>query len=638
MIGYTLYHCTFLIITPEGSLMKTKIELMNMGEVAAEQYLRDKNDLYRAGISGALMDVQYDVMMNISTKLYPGNTWFSQAEVEPDNMVGKTIKLPRHMLSTHKAYSTKEVEKWASDIEAIGSKMGIHDVFFRITPKLDGYAAYDDGVKLYTRGDGRNGTDITRAVDRGLLIGDRGKGPGEIVVDKIYFADKLANHFENSRNIIAGVIKEGELDPLINAAILEGAVIFQPFSSLASWACSVDELIAELEVMWQSNIDMCKFDTDGLVIEVISDKIKVTMGCTNHHHRWQLAYKKNEEFHNIRVTGLVWQTSKNGRLTPVVQLEPTKVSGVTISKATGHHAGNILEKSIDIGAIVKVCRSGLVIPYIESVVQPAELVALPTNCSSCNSITELVGDNLTCSNSETCPAQIEGRIEFFFKTLGNCDGFGSKMIEQLCASGILTVSQIYNMSKNDFSKLIGGKTGDNMYNELIASRGRPIEDWRFLAAFSIHNIGKGGCERLLKQHLLADVFNLSIDQITAIDGFATKNATSLVNSLIGIRTQFDELMALGFKLVQTQNEAISSPISAMTIVFTGSMQRGSRTDMESLAKSLGATIGSAVSSKTTLLVIGSNVGAAKIAAATKHNIEVITEDDYLKLIGGGNND
>ena len=186
--------------------------------------------------------------------------------------------------------------------------------------------------------------------------------------------------------------------------------------------------------------------------------------------------------------------------------------------------------------------------------------------------------------------------------------------------------------------MIGGKTGDNMYNELIASRGRPIEDWRFLAAFSIHNIGKGGCERLLKQHLLADVFNLSIDQITAIGGFATKNATSLVNSLIGIRTQFDELMALGFKLVQTQNEAISSPISAMTIVFTGSMQRGSRTDMESLAKSLGATIGSAVSSKTTLLVIGSNVGAAKIAAATKHNIEVITEDDYLKLIGGGNND
>jgi DNA ligase (NAD+) len=187
----------------------------------------------------------------------------------------------------------------------------------------------------------------------------------------------------------------------------------------------------------------------------------------------------------------------------------------------------------------------------------------------------------------------------------------------------------------DFENVIGGKNGDNLWNELQASRQRPIEDWRFLAAFSIHNVGKGGCERLLKHHRLADIFTLNVADIVAIDGFAEKTATSLVKSLANIKPQFDALLGMGFNLVETplaSEKGVTNVIAGKTIVFTGTMLQGSRSDMEKHAKSLGATIGSSVSSKTNYLVTGENVGAAKTAAAAKHRVTTLCEDDYLLMI------
>jgi DNA ligase (NAD+) len=603
-----------------------------MTEQEAETYLRAENHRYRDG-DPALTDIQYDTEMAYYAVLYPDNAWFNQREVEPE-FTGKTVPLPARMLSTDKAYSHKEIEKWVDKVMGVGNDLGIPNIFFRVTPKLDGYAAYDDGKILYTRGDGRSGTDITRAIDRGLRIDEdaRGQGAGEIVVDRGYFVTELASFFENSRNIIAGVIKEGELDPVIQSAISAGAVVFQPFSALRGWTRERDDLLADLEMIWDDNAQNCCFDTDGLVIEATHWKIIEAMGATNHHHRWQIAYKKNTEYHDIKVTGLVWQTSKNGRLTPVVQLEPTKVSGVTISKATGHNYGNIVDKGIDTGAVVRVCRSGLVIPYIESVVSKVDAIKLPYFCPSCDSVTEIVGDNLLCTNTETCPAQIEGTIEFFFKTLGNCDGFGPKVIEKFCAARVDTVAKIYSEGVKVIISSISCKVTDNLFRELEASRRRHIEDWRFLAAFSIHNVGKGGCEKLLKHHRLADVFNLTADEIMAIDGFAQKSADSLVKSLRNIKPQFDALMKLGFNLVETPiGASVVGNLSGKIVVFTGTLKKG-RSEMESQAKALGAKVGSSVSSKTDYLIIGTNVGAAKTAAAEKHGVTVLTEEQYLELL------
>lgn len=530
-----------------------------MNATQLQNYLESANSAYRSG-QPIITDDEYDRLMREGAEQYPTNTWFNQQEVESEPITGKTVSLPAPMLSTNKAYSHKEIEKWIEDVLKVASqmRMGKSEVWFRITPKLDGFAAYDDDITLYTRGNGRQGTDITRAVGRGLSIANRGQGAGEIVVEKGYFTEVLAEHFENTRNIIAGVIKEGELDPLIKEAILDGAIHFKPFSSLNGWTRCSDDLLEELENMWEANLKTCKFDTDGLVIEAIHPAIKEAMGATNHHHRWQIAYKKNTEYHDIKVTGLVWQTSKNGRLTPVVQLEPTKVSGVTISKATGHHYGNVKDKGIDTGAIVRVCRSGLVIPYIESVTKTcAGNINTPFSCPSCGADTEVDGDNLLCTNTFDCPAQIEGMIEFFFKTLGNCDGFGPKVIERICERGARSVLEIYQATAEDLIACgFGEKTAWNLFDELVASMSRPIEDWRFLAAFSIHNVGKGGCEKLLKHHRLADIWTLTADEIMAIDGFAQKTADSLVKSLKNIKPMFDVLMGIGFNLIETDRKSV----------------------------------------------------------------------------------
>jgi DNA ligase (NAD+) len=598
------------------------------------------NAKYRSGEPVVSDDFYDHALLAELRRREPDHEWFAEVEPEPVPVEGKTVKLPVRMLSTNKAYTLAEIEKWANDVVKVGLSLGLpeSDILFRVTPKLDGFAAYDDGTTLYTRGDGYSGTDITRAFERGLLVsglGTRGQGPGEIVVYKKYFEDELADSFENTRNVIASVIKEGNLDVKIATAIRSGGVVFMPFSVLGGGIFTKLGILKQLDDLWTFENNSSSFDTDGLVIEAIHEGIKQAMGHTNHHHRWQIAYKKNTEFHDIEVEGLQWQTAKSGRITPVVLLKPTKVSGVTISKATGHHAGNVIQNRIDWGAIVRVCRSGQVIPYIESVIKPAGSVGYPNNCPSCVAPTELVGDNLMCTNTFDCPAQIERTIEHFFKTIGNCDGFGPAVIEKICATGLQAIDDVYQMGPVAFKYAgFGEKTAYNLYRELEASLSRPIEDWRFLAAFGLPGVGKGGCERLLKHHALHDVFGLTADEIVRIDGFAEKTAKNLVESLARIKPQFDALVN-SFTLTETlRGRTANSPISGKTLVFTGTMQNGNRDAMEKQAKALGAEVSGSVSSKTDYLVCGENVGKAKTDAAAKHGVEVLFENDYLALIAG----
>lgn len=174
-------------------------------------------------------------------------------------------------------------------------------------------------------------------------------------------------------------------------------------------------------------------------------------------------------------------------------------------------------------------------------------------------------------------------------------------------------------------------------DQLERSRAEEIEDWRFLAAFSIHNVGKGGCERLLKHHRLADIFDLTIKDFIKIDGFAETTATLLHDALVRIQSDFDFLMSLGFNLSETplvsEKTENTSPIAGKTIVFTGSMQHGKRDDMKKEAKTIyQAIVASSVTGKTDYLVCGDKVGKAKITAAESKGVTVISEEDYLKLL------
>jgi DNA ligase (NAD+) len=619
-----------------------KVFLQPINELSLDELLsvlKISNALYRSGIEVFNDDV-YESYLKALKSRAPENPYLST--VEPEVLVdSKTVSLPKKMLSTDKAYSFKEIKKWIDRLLKSSVEIGLNkaDIDIRLTPKLDGYAAYDDGKSLYTRGDGTKGQDITRAFDKGLQVannGTRGLGPGEIVIKKSYFDAELSKKFENSRNIQAAIIAEKKVDKYIQKAIDDGACVFFPFGELEHWTGHYTEVLANFEDIVEKIWTSVDYDIDGVVFEVTNEALKQHMGATRHHHRWQIAFKVNAESAEVKVLKVTPQTSRTGRITPVAELEPTKLSGATISRATVHHYNMVKTNGVGPGAIVQLVRSGLVIPKIEKVIKAVE-PQLPEQCPSCHTHLLWESDHLVCPNKTDCPAQTENTLVHFFKTLGNNDGFGPKVIEKLHENGMKRIHEIYEGQKHKFLGFgFGDKTAQNLVDQLTASQKIEIEDWRFLAAFGVSRLAGGNCEKLLQHHSIVELFDLSAEEMVKIDGFAQLSAEAIVEGLDNIKDEFFKVYELGFNLIITpkasEQESNNSPIAGKLIVFTGAMAQGARGDMEKQAKLLGAKVGKSVSGKTDFLVTGDKVGENKTNAARDKGVAVISEQEYLSLI------
>ncbi len=619
------------------------LDQLNVTSLTIDQLtlvLKVANATYRAGYPVIRDEVYDSVFLKELQERAPGNEFLNDVEPEPVQS-GKTVALPQKMLSTDKAYSFEEIKKWVERLLKAADEVGfaLVDLKIRVTPKLDGFAAYDDGDKLYTRGDGFRGQDITRAFKRGLKVaGDtRGSGPGEIVIKKSYFDENLSEQFENSRNIQAAIIAEKKIDESIQKAIDDGACVFFPFKAIASWEGHYSELLIDFEAICEKIWNIVDFDVDGIILETTAEELKIHMGSTRKHHRWQIAFKVNEESAEVEVLSVTPQTSRTGRITPVAELKPTKLSGATLSRATVHHYAMVKAKGVGEGAIVELVRSGLVIPKIESVVKSVKPDLSKVLCPSCDTSPIWEGDHLICPNKTNCPAQTENTLVHFFKTLGNVDGFGPKVIEKLHESGIKKIHEIYQLSQDDLMNIgFGEKTSQNLVDQLAASKSIEIEDWRFLAAFGVTRLGFGNCEKLLVHHSVEELFNISVEEMIKIDGFAELSAKAIHEGLANIENEFFDVYHLKFNLSSTyaseQNKAGTSPLDGKQVVFTGKMIHGSRGDMEKEAKIMGAKVGKSVTSKTAFLVTGENVGSNKITAARDKGVEVLTESEYLSLI------
>lgn len=619
------------------------VNLFKKSELKSEELihlLKASNALYRAGIP-VITDEQYDFFISMLRSINHLHPYLNQ--VEPEVLVeAKTVELPQRMLSTEKAYSKEDIEKWIKRILKAAQEINVpeKDIFLRVTPKLDGYAAFDDGTTLYTRGDGYRGQDITRAFERGLKVaqhGKRGLGPGEIVIKKSYFDKQLSGIFENSRNIQAAIIAEKKVDENVQKAIDDGACVFYPFALIENKTAHFSEIIDNFETIVEEMWRAVDFDIDGIILETTHTDLKEYMGATRKNHRWQIAFKVNEESAEVEVKNIIPQTSRTGRISPVAELVPTKLSGATISRVTVHHYNMVKTKRIGPGAIVQLVRSGLVIPKIEGVVKEAE-PQLPEECPSCNAHLIWEGDHLICPNKSDCPAQTENTLIHFFKTLGNVDGFGPKVIEKITNYGIKHIHEIYQIPKHQFVGFgFGDKTSQNLLDQLQASKEIEIEDWRFLAAFGVSRLAGGNCEKLLQHHAIVELFEVSVEDMVKIDGFAQVSAEAIVEGLANVKEEFFKVYNLGFNISVTPKESdrenSGSPIAGKVVVFTGSMQQGSRSDMEKQAKALGAKVAKSVTGNTNYLVTGEKVGETKINAARDKGVEVLTEQEYLNLIG-----
>jgi DNA ligase (NAD+) len=623
-----------------NQIIQQEVLLDDLSDDDLASFCQTANLTYRSG-EPIVSDQDYDfIYLPALKQRLPRHPLLQSIEPEGQGFSEEKVLLPEIMLSTDKAYSWTEISKWIERLEKSAVEIGLEPslIGIKATPKLDGFAGFDDGTRLYTRGDGKKGSDITRVFDRGLQVyndSERGQGAGEIVVKKSYFEMHLSQNYEYPRNFQASLIKEKSLDVKAQQAVLDKAALFVPFTQLPTWLGGIDELSNQFERIVEDVLSTVDFDVDGVVFEATNDDLKVQMGANRKFHRWQIAFKENKDKAQVKVLSVTPQVGRTGKITPVAELEPTLLSGATIVRATGHHYGLVKEQGLGSGSVIELTRSGLVIPKINQVLKAAP-VDIPEVCPSCGKKLQWESDFLMCLNHTICPAQVIGKMEYFFKILANNDGFGIATIEKLYEHGIRKVSQIYALSIDDLIIMdFGEKTCTNLVNQLKRSTSEQIEDWRFLAAFGVARMGTGNCENLLKSYPINTIFELNLEQLSAIDGFATLTAQVIVTGLDSIRSEFDLLSQYRFNLeltpLQKNLVEFTHSLSGKKIIFTGKMS-GSREQMKKHAKSIGIQVFSSVSAKTNYLVIGEKVGQKKIESAERFGVEILSEADYLALI------
>jgi len=606
-------------------------------------FLEEASLAYREG-SPIIDDDTYDhVYLAELQQRDPEHPFLNKIEIEPE-FGGDRLKHSEPMLSIEKSYSIEETQKWVNRVLKEASKHAIVEDDIRViaTAKLDGLAAVyrEDGL-LATRGDGTYGNDITSCFTKGVVnIGNNVPGVGELVMTTDYFEKNLKKlGYAHPRNICVGVVNSDEVNEDFIKALEDGVVRFVPYSNMDRWEGSFDQLINNHEEIQSQVLESCEYPTDGVVVEITHSSLKTLLGSTNHHHRWQIAIKQRSETKQTSIIEIVWQTKRTGRVTPVLEVEPIGLSGANVSRVTAHHAGNVKALKLGKGAIISVERSGEVIPKIVDVIKSASKTKIAKTCSSCGQELTWHRDFLVCTNHSECPAQMENTLEHFFKIHGQVDGFGSKSIKKLVAGDIDTLQKIYASNEEDFQNIgFGPVQSKNLRRELDRSLSVETEDWRFLAAFGIPQLGKGDSRRLLEHTHIVELEKITQEEIMEIEGFAEISSTDIVQGLSKRWPTIDYMLGLGFNLIQTpllsETRAIKSPISGMKLIFTGKMVFRSRDEMKKNALELGAKLQSSVSGKTDLLICGEKVGPAKIAKAEKLGVRVISEADYNTLLAG----
>jgi len=285
-----------------------------------------------------------------------------------------------------------------------------------------------------------------------------------------------------------------------------------------------------------------------------------------------------------------------------------------------------------------VIRSGEVIPKLERVLKAAPAVDLPERCPACDHELSWKGDFLRCT-FPGCPAQIEQHICHWFRTLGSADWFGIKTVQKLVAHGHETLEKIYTLNVDDFVGMgFGPVQSKNLTEALETSRTKQVEDWRFLAAFGIPDLGVGDSRRLLQRFKLEDLLDIAPRDIAEVSGFGNITSNSIVQGIAARKETIEHMLGMDFNISNSALLAGSrdngSPIAQKKVVFTGKMQRGSREEMQAQARELGAVVQATVSGATDLLVCGQKVGASKLDKATRLGVEIISEADYYRLIEG----
>ncbi|WP_368658339.1 NAD-dependent DNA ligase LigA [Metabacillus halosaccharovorans] len=584
------------------------------------------------------------------------------------------------MLSLGNAFNEQDLRDFDRRVrQAVGD-----DVQYVVELKIDGLAVslrYENGyfVQGATRGDGTTGEDITenlktvRSIPLKLKSNVSFEVRGEVFMPKKSFEKlnelRLAAEeepFANPRNAAAGSIRQ--LDPKIAAkrnldifvySIADlGATGIQRHSEALDFLekegfktnkerrkCeNIDEVITLIENLQEKRATL-PYDIDGIVIKVDSLDQQEELGFTAKSPRWAVAYKFPAEEVMTKLINIELSVGRTGVITPTAILEPVRVAGTTVQRASLHNEDLIREKDIKLGDTVVVKKAGDIIPEVVNVLVEhrtgeEQEFSMPTHCPACESdLVRIEGEvALRCINPQ-CPAQIqEGLIHFVSRNAMNIDGLGERVVSQLFLAGLIKdVADLYRLTREQLLGLerMGEKSTDNLLQAIEQSKENSLE--RLLFGLGIRHVGSKAAKTLAQQfETIENLQKSTEEELVAINEIGGKMADAITTYFQNPDVQHlvSELQALGVntmykgpKLVKAEDS--DSYFAGKTVVLTGKLEQLSRNEAKEGIEALGGKVTGSVSKSTDLVIAGEAAGS-KLKKAEELNIEVWNETQLIE--------
>ena len=378
------------------------------------------------------------------------------------------------------------------------------------------------------------------------------------------------------------------------------------------------------------------FLIDGVVAKVVDYAQREALGHTDRFPRWAMAIKFEAEEATTQVIGVSWDVGRTGKLTPLAHLTPVDIGGITVSHATLNNPGDIQRKGVKLGSTVWVRRSNDVIPEIMGTVDDGgEPILTPETCPFCGSPVEERGANVFCTNTDSCRQQKLYELSHFASKHGvDIEGLSEKTIALLMDYlGVTAPYELYRVTREELLGLPGfkDKKADNLLAALEASKHPELG--AFLSALGIPNVGRKTARDLADHYgSLTALMAASEEELLAIRDVGEVVARSIAGYFAdeGKRENLQKLLDQGIAPVYDKKE--TGLLSGRNVVFTGSLSRYTRSEIQALAEGHGANVQSAVGKGTDLLVAGERAGS-KLRKAQELGIEVLTEDEFLSMLG-----
>lgn len=586
-----------------------------------------------------LTDIEYDIIKDYFEIKYPESysSWSKEvgAPVEKNKAT-----LPYQMGSMDKIKpDTNEILNWTKKFKGP----------YVLSCKLDGvsglYTTEGSSPKLYTRGDGKVGQDISYLIphlnlpkNKGLVI------RGEFIIEKKVFDTKYKNEFANPRNMVAGIINHKTVDKNkisdvhfiayeVIKPILNPNEQMEFLKNDLKTECVLNRLEKTIsnELLSQVLIDnrrMYDYEIDGIIV---TNNMIYERKTGNPEHAFAFKMVLSEQLAEATVVDVIWSPSKDGYLKPRVQIMPIILGGVKIEYATGFNGAFIQNNKIGIGAIIKIVRSGDVIPHILNVTVPAQSPKMPSQSYKWNN----TNVDIILENMDEDETVREKNITGFFKGI-EVEGLGSGNISRIIEAGFNTIPKIINMSIEDFLKVEGFKI--IMANKIYNGIKEKLTNASLISLMTSSNLfgrtlGEKKIELIMNEHpdiLVSKETNTQKTQkIQKVKGIAEKSATAFVEN-IAIFNNFIKECGLEYKLNQPKNKKEDKDNSThvlydKTIIMTGFRDK----NLEEQIKNAGAKIGSSVSKNTYLVIVKHlEEDTTKATDAKKLGVQIITVEDF----------